>query len=100
ANERSFAQSVALLRRAGTLVVVGVPARDASLPMPLVQDWEIRVQGSAAYTDADVLTAIHIAARGGLPADEIVSQVFDLEHVADAFAAATYDSSGKVLILP
>lgn len=100
ANERSLAQSVALLRRAGTLVVVGVPARDASLPMPLIQDWEIRVQGSAAYTEADVLTAIDIADRGGLPADEIVSQVFDLEHVAEAFAAATNDSSGKVLILP
>ncbi|WP_314451465.1 alcohol dehydrogenase catalytic domain-containing protein [uncultured Microbacterium sp.] len=100
ANERSFAQSVALLRRAGSLVVVGVPARDASLPMPLIQDWEIRVQGCAAYTEADVRTAIDIAAAGGLPADEIISQVFELEKVADAFAAATNDSSGKVLIVP
>lgn len=100
ANERSLAQSVALLRRAGTLVVVGVPARDASLPMPLIQDWEIRVQGSAAYTEADVLTAIDIAAGGGLPTDEIISQVFALEEAAEAFAAATNDSSGKVLIVP
>ncbi|WP_434811957.1 zinc-dependent alcohol dehydrogenase [Microbacterium sp. bgisy189] len=100
ANERSFAQSIALLRRAGTLVVVGVPPRDASLPMPLIQDWEIRVQGCAAYTEADVRTAIDIAADGGLPTDEIISQVFGLEAVADAFAAATNDSSGKVLIVP
>jgi threonine dehydrogenase-like Zn-dependent dehydrogenase len=41
-NERSLHQAVALLRRAGTLAVIGVPPRDASLPMPVVQDWEIR----------------------------------------------------------
>jgi threonine dehydrogenase-like Zn-dependent dehydrogenase len=100
ASERSFAQSVALLRRAGTLAVVGVPARDAVLPMPLIQDWEIRIQGCAAYTEADVVTAIDIAAAGGIPTGEIVSATYDLEQIADAFAAATSDSSGKLLVSP
>ena len=99
-NQRSLNQAVALLRRAGTLAVVGVPPRDATLPMPLIQDWEIRIQGCAAYTEADMQTALTIAADGGLPTDEIVSRTFGLDEVDEAFAQAKADSSGKVLVTP
>ncbi|MCJ1674615.1 MULTISPECIES: zinc-binding dehydrogenase [unclassified Rathayibacter] len=100
ANERSYAQAVSLLRRAGTLVVVGVPARDAVLPMPIIQDFEIRVQGCAAYTEADVETAISIAVDGGLPTAEVVSGRYSLEDISDAFTAANADSTGKLLVSP
>lgn len=99
-NERSLNQAVALLRRAGTLAVVGVPPRHATLPMPVIQDWEIRVQGCAAYTEADMDAALAIAANGGLPTDEIVSCTYGLDDVAEAFARAKADSSGKVLVTP
>ena len=99
-NERSLNQAVALLRRAGTLAVVGVPPRDAALPMPVIQDCEIRIQGCAAYTEADMDAALAIAASGGLPTDEIVSRTYGLDDVADAFAHARADSSGKVLVSP
>jgi threonine dehydrogenase-like Zn-dependent dehydrogenase len=99
-NERSLNQAVALLRRAGTLAVVGVPPRDATLPMPLIQDWEIRVQGCAAYTEADIRTALQIATDAGLPTDEIVAATYGLDEVASAFGQAAADSSGKVLIAP
>ena len=99
-NQRSLNQAVALLRRAGTLAVVGVPPRDATLPMPLIQDWKIRIQGCAAYTEADMQTALTIAADGGLPTDEIVSRTFGLDEVDEAFAQAKADSSGKVLVTP
>lgn len=100
ANARSFGQAVALLRRAGTLVVVGVPARDAILPMPIIQDFEIRVQGSAAYTEADIETSLAIAVAGGIPTAEVISGTYALDDVAAAFAAATADSSGKLLVAP
>ncbi|MCF8610087.1 alcohol dehydrogenase catalytic domain-containing protein [Gordonia sp. HY285] len=100
ASQGSLNQAVGLLRRAGTVLVVGVPAREASLPMPVVQDWEIRVQGCAAYTEADVATALAIATDGGIPTAEIVSRTVPIDDVAAAFAAATADSSGKVLIDP
>ena len=94
-NERSLNQAVSLLRRAGTLAVVGVPPRDAVLPMPLIQDWEIRVQGCAAYTEADMQTALTIAVNGGLPTDEIISQTYGLDDVESAFAQARADSSAR-----
>lgn len=100
ASQGSLNQAVGLLRRAGTVLVVGVPARAASLPMPVIQDWEIRVQGCAAYTEEDVAAALAIAADDGIPTAEIVSQSVPLDDVAKAFAAATADSSGKVLIDP
>ncbi|GAB3274330.1 zinc-dependent alcohol dehydrogenase [Microbacterium lacusdiani] len=100
AVEGSFRQAIGLLRRAGTLLVVGVPPRDAALPMPLIQDWEIRVQGAAAYTEEDIITSLEIAESGGLPADEVVSAVYPLTDVAAAFAAAAADSSGKLLVAP
>lgn len=100
ASERSLRQAIGLLRRAGSLLVVGVPAREASLPMPEIQDWELRVQGCAAYTEADVVTALRIAGEGLIPVGELVSAVFPLDDVAAAFAAAAEDSSGKVLVAP
>lgn len=100
ASERSLAQAVELLRRSGTVVIVGVPARPAALPLPVIQDWEIRVQGCAAYTEVDFATALAIAADGGIPTQEVISGTFPLGDVAAAFAAATAEDSGKVLVAP
>lgn len=98
AVESSLAQGVRCLRRAGTLLVVGVPPRPAMLPLPYVQDWEIRVQGCAAYTEVDVEAALAIAAAGELPTGELVAEEYALEDVAAAFERAGRDSSGKVLL--
>jgi len=99
-NERSLAQGVGLLRRAGTLLIVGVPPRPGTMNLPVIQDWELRVQGCAAYTEADVETAIRIAASGRLPTGEIVSGTYPLADTAVAFERAAADSSGKVFVAP
>lgn len=100
ASEESLDHAVRMLRRAGTLLVVGVPARPALLPLPLVQDWELRIQGCAAYTRADIQAALDIAAAGGLPAGELTSATYPLTEVADAFALAAQPSAGKVFVAP
>ncbi len=96
----SFAQGLEAVRKTGTLLVVGVPAGDTVVPMHLVQDWEIRIQGCAAYTAQDVETALAIATQGGLPTQELISGYFRLSELEQAFEAASADSSGKVLIAP
>ena len=87
-----------MLRRAWTLLVVGVPPRPAPINLPFVQDWELRVQGCAAYTEGDMVTAIEIAVAGGIPVAELVSGSYGLQDVAIAFAAAGADTSGKVMV--
>ncbi|WP_235566635.1 zinc-dependent alcohol dehydrogenase [Microbacterium sp. Root61] len=98
--ETSIRQAMSVLRRAGTLLIVGVPPRDGSVPLPLIQDWELRVQGCANYTAEDIETAIAIAAEGGLPGDQIVTGVYALEDASEAFAAAALGTAGKVVINP
>lgn len=98
ANAKSAAQWTGVLRRAGTVSIVGVPARDYSLPMPLIQDWEIRVQGSASYTEADVRAAMEMAKE--IPAEEIVTDRFALTDAAAGFERAADFATGKVLITP
>lgn len=98
--EGSIRQAVSVLRRAGTLLIVGVPPRDGLVPLPTVQDWELRVQGCANYTPEDIEAAIAIAAAGGLPGDEIVSGVYPLEEATAAFAVAAAGTAGKVVIDP
>ena len=99
-NERSLAQAIGVLRRAGILLVVGVPPGPAVVNLPLVQDWELRVQGCAAYTEADMFRAIEIAVAGGMPVEELFSRSYGLDDVAEAFAAASADTSGKVMVAP
>jgi threonine dehydrogenase-like Zn-dependent dehydrogenase len=98
ANERSVRQAVTVLRRSGTLLVVGVPPKEFALPMPLVQDWELRVQGCANYTEQDILTALQMAAD--LPADEIISDHFPFTDAAVAFQWAGRNTTGKVVVGP
>ncbi|MDR2374595.1 MAG: alcohol dehydrogenase catalytic domain-containing protein [Bifidobacteriaceae bacterium] len=100
ASQGSTGQAFELLRHAGKLMVVGVPAGPLELPMPWIQDWELTVQGCANYTAEDVEAAIAIAAGGGLPAGEVVSAVRRLEDASAAFAEAARNNSGKVLIQP
>ena len=79
-------------------MIVCVPPRPASINLPIVQDWELRVQGCAAYTEKDMLRAIEIAVSGGIPVTERVSSSHGLDDVAAACAAARSDTSGKVLV--
>lgn len=100
ANARSAVQAVNVLRRAGSLVLVGVPAGDYQLPMGPIQDWELRVQGSASYNEADFAKAVEMAVNGKIPAGEIITASFDLEQAAQAFEQAANNSSGKVVVRP
>jgi 2-desacetyl-2-hydroxyethyl bacteriochlorophyllide A dehydrogenase len=98
ANEHSVAQAVSVLRRSGTLLVVGVPPRDFAIPMPLVQDWELRVQGCANYAEEDIVTSLGMAQD--LPDKEIISDHFPFAQAAMAFERAARLASGKVVIGP
>jgi threonine dehydrogenase-like Zn-dependent dehydrogenase len=100
ASQATARAAVQMLRHAGKLMVVGVPAGDFALPMPQVQDWELTVQGCANYTARDIEAAIRIAQDGGIPVEDLVGAVYPLDLAAAAFAEAAQPSSGKVLVRP
>lgn len=89
----------ATLDRGATVVVVGVPAREVTVPLPLIQDHQIRIQGSATYLPADYAESIALLRSGAVRADDIVSSVRPLARVAEAFAPAQAGADTKVLVV-
>ena len=53
AIQSSVDQAIAIADKGGTVVVVGVPAAEVTVPLPIVQDHQIRIQGSATYLPED-----------------------------------------------
>jgi threonine dehydrogenase-like Zn-dependent dehydrogenase len=100
ANQASTDQAIALALKGGTIVVEGVPRGAVSVPLPLIQDRELRLQGTAMYTREDVQRAIELIAAGDVPATRLVTAEFPLDEAAEAFAAAAAGSEIKVHLRP
>lgn len=99
ANQTSVDQAIALAEKGGTVVVIGVPRGPVEIPLPLIQDREIRIQGSAMYVAQDVARAIELISKRTVDANRIVTATFPLERAAEAFSAARSGDHLKVQIL-
>ncbi|WP_326823270.1 zinc-dependent alcohol dehydrogenase [Streptosporangium sp. NBC_01756] len=94
----------------GTLVVVGVPAGDTSLPLARLQRWEIDVRGTGLYTDEDIAAVLeHLPSGPDAPdsrdggdrlpdVTRLITAAYPVERAADAFAATGDPDQIKVLI--
>ncbi|BEP14137.1 alcohol dehydrogenase catalytic domain-containing protein [Acidothermaceae bacterium B102] len=94
----SVAQAIALADKGGTVVIVGVPAREVIIPLPIVQDHQIRIQGSATYLPEDFAESMRLLESGVVEAKTFVTAVKSIENVAEAFALAAAGHQLKVLI--
>lgn len=90
--------AVDLAQRGGTVIVLGVPTDRRSVALPLVQDREIRIQGSAMYVRRDVERALEIVRSGGVATEHLITGRFAIEDAAEAFAAAATTEHVKVQI--
>ncbi|AGL20099.1 zinc-binding dehydrogenase [Actinoplanes sp. N902-109] len=100
AEESTLHQALAMANKGGTVVVVGVPPGDVRLPLALVQDSQLRIQGSATYLPEDFREAVALLRAGVVDAAEFVTSVHSLDRAADAFADAAGGNHLKVLIQP
>lgn len=98
ANQATVDQSIQLAIKAGTVMIVGVPAGPVNVPLPQIQDYQVRIQGSATYMPEDYARAIELIESGAVPADELVTSIFPLEQVQEAFAASVSGEEVKVLV--
>jgi 2-desacetyl-2-hydroxyethyl bacteriochlorophyllide A dehydrogenase len=92
----SINQAIALAQKGGTVVVVGVATGPVQIPLPIIQDQEIRIEGSAMYVRQDVERAIELVRQGAVPVEEMVTATYPLERAAEAFAAAGSGEQVKV----
>jgi threonine dehydrogenase-like Zn-dependent dehydrogenase len=96
--QSSMDQAIAIADKGGTVVVVGVPAREVTVPLPIVQDHQIRIQGSATYLPEDYQESTDLLRRGAVKTADFVTATRPLAQVAEAFELASSGNHVKVLV--
>jgi 2-desacetyl-2-hydroxyethyl bacteriochlorophyllide A dehydrogenase len=91
-------QAIEMASKGGTVVIVGVPTGDVAIPLAIVQDHQIRIQGSATYLPEDYAESIRLLVERKVNVDEIVTAVVPLARVADAYALSSGGQHVKVLV--
>jgi L-iditol 2-dehydrogenase len=94
-------QCVELVRKGGRVAVIGIPLKDATLPMPRTVLDEIDVVGVRA-TAGEMPRAIELAASGRIRLRELITHRFALEDFAQAYETFTERRDGalKVIVSP
>jgi threonine dehydrogenase-like Zn-dependent dehydrogenase len=98
AIQSSVDQAIAIADKGGTVMVVGVPAAAVTVPLPIVQDHQIRIQGSATYLPEDYAESAGLLGRGVIRASDFVTATRPLAQVAEAFELASSGQHVKVLV--
>ena len=98
AEQATVRQAIGMVDKGGTVVVVGVPAGEVSIPLPTIQDSQIRIQGTATYLPEDYADAIGLLRTGTVSAADFVTAAHPLSAAADAFRDAESGTHIKVLL--
>jgi threonine dehydrogenase-like Zn-dependent dehydrogenase len=69
-----------------------------TVPLALVQDSQLRIQGSATYLPEDYAEAMELLRAGVVRADDFVTVIRPLAEAAEAFADAESGDHIKVLL--
>lgn len=100
-HEGALRSAVDALRKGATAIVVGVYGHDPAIQAGLVQDRELRLQGSLMYTSEDYREAIRLLSEGAIDAERMITSTFPLAQVERAFeVAAAGGGSLKVILRP
>ncbi|HTO22799.1 MAG TPA: alcohol dehydrogenase catalytic domain-containing protein [Spirochaetia bacterium] len=84
ANDFSMGCGVAVVKKGGTVVVVGVPATKVCFDLGKVMYNELRVVGDLMYRD-NFPTAISMVSRKKIDTQGMISRVFALAEIGEAF---------------
>jgi len=98
ADQTTTTQAIGMALKGGTVVVVGVPAGEVSIPLHLLQDTQLRIQGSATYLKEDYADAMALLRDGVVSADDFVTATYPIDEAATAFAVTGTGTDIKVLL--
>jgi threonine dehydrogenase-like Zn-dependent dehydrogenase len=66
--------------------------------MPVIQDHQIRIQGSATYLPDDYVESIRLLREGAVRSEDFVTAVYPISDVSEAFVQAGSGRHVKVLV--
>jgi L-iditol 2-dehydrogenase len=89
-----------LVRKRGTIIIIGVFAGPGTVPLHLIQDREFIIKGALMYTDDDFSESVNLISQKRINTQALISKIFDgIDHVPDAFQYASNEkNSFKTLI--
>ena len=97
-------QAIAMTRRGGQAVMIGVPALDAKLELDAAMDiviMEKQIKGcwyGSANVREDIPKLVRLYQEGAIKLDELISREIELEGVNDAFAAMEAGEVARTII--
>ncbi|MEU9823091.1 zinc-binding dehydrogenase [Pseudonocardia alni] len=97
-RESSMASAIDLVRKGGTVVVLGVAAGPVPVRLDLIQDREIVVRGSLMFVGDDFRTAIDYLSRGVVTPADLVTAVVGLDEAQRAYTLSDDPEHVKVLV--
>jgi Threonine dehydrogenase and related Zn-dependent dehydrogenases len=84
-SEATFNQAIEVARKATDILIVGVLGSHASIDMGIVQDHELRIQGSLMYQRKDMKRAVSLISNGKLSIEKLVSKRFGFNEYNTAY---------------
>jgi L-iditol 2-dehydrogenase len=88
---------ITAVRGAGTVVLVGMGADEIPLPIPVIQNRELKLTGVFRYTGTWPVAA-HLVATKQVDLASLVTARFDLDHAEDALNADLTPGSLKAVV--
>lgn len=97
-NQATIMESCLKVKPGGTVMCMGVPSGNVEIPMAHMQRFERDLMFSGMYLPDDFDAAIQWLADGLFDTSDLITDVFDVENAAEAFARAQEADSIKVLV--
>ena len=100
-NLNAFDSAINLVRKGGTIVMFGVPSKDASIDINMsnVYSKEITITTTYAASDIDTKNALELIASGTIDVKSLITHKYTLEDSQKAFEhAKTGDNAMKIII--
>jgi 2-desacetyl-2-hydroxyethyl bacteriochlorophyllide A dehydrogenase len=99
AHQGTIAEAVKMAVKGGTVVVVGGARKPVTIDLPVIQEYQVRLQGAATYRWEDFDAATEIIAADDFDAGRFITATFPLSQAAQAFAAINSGNEVKILVV-
>jgi len=96
----STQQSVAVARKGGTIVVVGICFDWVQMPISEIVLKGLTLKGVVCFSVGDFASALDLVARRKIDVDPLVTRKYALDDIHQAFEAASLGEGGKILVGP
>lgn len=90
--------AIQMVLKGGTVVVVGGARRPITIDLPVVQEYQVCIQGATTYSAEDFQDAIGLIASGAVDATDFITATFPLSLAPEAFAAMASGAEVKILV--